>query len=199
MAEDIKGLIEKINQEGVFAAESKARVIEEEARLKAEEIIAKARAGAQRMISEAKIEVEKNSEREKALLIQAGRDMLLLLKGQLNFMLNKVINAEICQALNAGELFKILSSLIQNICKQHDTSIIVSLSKEDLEKLEGGFLLKLKEQTKKEIVLRPAEDIRSGFTISFDAGKSQFDFSDKALSEYISTYLKPKLKEILQK
>ncbi|MBU2258045.1 MAG: hypothetical protein KJ926_02850, partial [Candidatus Omnitrophica bacterium] len=192
-------LIEKINQEGVLAAEKKARVIEEEARLKAEEIITNARAEAQRMISLAKIEVLKDGEREKALLFQAGRDMLLLLKSQLNSMLNQVINTEIRQALNTGELFKILSNLIQNICKQHDASIIVSLSKEDLEKLESGFLLKLKEQTKKEIVLHPAEDIRAGFTISFDAGKSQFDFSDKALSEYISAYLKPKLKEILQK
>jgi len=199
MAEDIKGLIEKINREGVLAAETKARAIEEEARLKAEEILAKARAEAQRLISEAKIKVQKDSQRGKALLTQAGRDMLLVLKNQLNAMLDKVINTEIREALNTEELFKTLSTLIQNICKQQDTSIVVSLSKEDLKKLEGGFLAKLKEQTKKEIVLRPAEDIRAGFTISFDAGKSQFDFSDKALSEYISLYLKPKLKEILQK
>ncbi len=199
MAEDIKGLIEKINREGVLAAESKARAIEEEARLKVEEILAKARAEAQRLISEAKIVVQKDSQREKALLTQAGRDMLLVLKGQLNAMLDKVINTEIREAFNTKELFKILSALIQNIYKQQDVSIVVSLSKEDLEKLEGGFLTKLKEETKKEIVLRPAEDIRAGFTISFDAGKSQFDFSDKALTEYISIYLKPKLKEILQK
>ncbi|MBU1726255.1 MAG: hypothetical protein KJ880_01310 [Candidatus Omnitrophica bacterium] len=198
MADDIKGLIEKINREGVLAAESKARTIEEEARLKAEEIITKARAEAQRLVSEAKIEIEKDSQREKDLLVQAGRDMLLVLKGQLNAMLDKVINTEIRQTLNTEELFKILSSLIQNISKQHDAAIIVSLSKEELEKLEGGFLAKLKEQTKREILLHPADDIRAGFTISFDAGKSQFDFSDKAITEYISTYLKPKLREILQ-
>ncbi|MBU1870344.1 MAG: hypothetical protein KJ818_07735, partial [Candidatus Omnitrophica bacterium] len=95
MADDIKGLIEKINREGVLAAESKARTIEEEARLKAEEIITKARAEAQRLVSEAKIEIEKDSQREKDLLVQAGRDMLLVLKGQLNAMLDKVINTEI--------------------------------------------------------------------------------------------------------
>ncbi|MBU1869760.1 MAG: hypothetical protein KJ818_04745 [Candidatus Omnitrophica bacterium] len=198
MADDIKGLIEKINREGVLAAESKARAIEEEARLKAQEIITKAHAEAQRLVSEAKIEIEKDSQREKDLLVQAGRDMLLVLKGQLNAMLDKVINTEIRQTLNTEELFKILSSLIQNISKQHDAAIIVSLSKEELEKLEGGFLAKLKEQTKREILLHPADDIRAGFTISFDAGKSQFDFSDKAITEYISTYLKPKLREILQ-
>ncbi|MEK7850135.1 MAG: hypothetical protein AAB213_04915 [Candidatus Omnitrophota bacterium] len=198
MAEDIKSLIAKINREGIATAESKARAIEEEARIKAGEILANARAEAERIIDGAKIQFQKDAEREKALLAQAGRDMLLVLKGQLNTMLDKVINIEIRKTLDSEELFKILSDLIQNICKQQDAAVVVSLSKEDLEKLEGGFLTKLKEQTKKKIVLCPAEDIRAGFTISFDAGKSQFDFSDKALTEYISLYLKPKLKAILQ-
>ena len=47
-------------------------------------------------------------------------------------------------------------------------------------------------------MLKPAEDILGGFTISFDSGKSQFDFTDQALAEYIGQYLKPKLEEILQ-
>ena len=45
----------------------------------------------------------------------------------------------------------------------------------------------------KKIILKPAEEISGGFTISFDNGKSCYDFTDKALAEYIGTYLKPKL------
>jgi vacuolar-type H+-ATPase subunit E/Vma4 len=45
--------------------------------------------------------------------------------------------------------------------------------------------------------LRPAEEISGGFTISFDDGKSCYDFTDKALAEYIGIYLKPKLNQIL--
>jgi hypothetical protein len=37
-----------------------------------------------------------------------------------------------------------------------------------------------------------------GFTISFDSGRSCYDFTDRALAAYIGTYLKPKLNQILQ-
>jgi vacuolar-type H+-ATPase subunit E/Vma4 len=75
---------------------------------------------------------------------------------------------------------------------------MVLVNKEDLESLEKNFLYKLREETKKNIILRPAEEISGGFTISFDNGKSSYDFTDKALAEYIGTYLKPKLNQILQ-
>ncbi len=199
MSEDIKGLIEKINREGVIAAENKAHAIEEAARLKADEIIANARLEAQRLIAEAKISVQKDGERQKDLLVQAGRDMVLVLKGQLLALLDKVIHTEITRAFQAGELNGILRELIENTLKQQNANIEIALSKGDLEKLERGFIAKLQEQMKKGLVLRSTDDIRAGFTISFDSGKSQFDFSDTALTEYISVYLKPKLKEILQK
>jgi len=47
-------------------------------------------------------------------------------------------------------------------------------------------------------VLTSGEEISGGFTISFDSGKSCYDFTDKALADYIGTYLKPKLNQILQ-
>jgi vacuolar-type H+-ATPase subunit E/Vma4 len=51
---------------------------------------------------------------------------------------------------------------------------------------------------KKRIILKPTDEISSGFTISYDAGKSLFDFSGEALAEYISAYLKPELNKILK-
>ena len=66
-----------------------------------------------------------------------------------------------------------------------------------LEKLEKGFLQELKEKVKSGITLKSTADISGGFTISFDSGKSHLDFTDHALAEYLSNYLKPKLKEIL--
>ena len=50
MTEDIKGLIEKINQEGIKSAEEKARKIESEAIRQAEEIVARAKKDAQKTV-----------------------------------------------------------------------------------------------------------------------------------------------------
>ena len=87
MAEDIQGLIEKINQEGVKSAEDNARRIKEQALLEAEGIVAKAKAQAQGLLSEAKDAISKLEEKEKTLLSQAGRDMLLVLRKEINDML----------------------------------------------------------------------------------------------------------------
>ena len=53
MAEELKDLIEKIQEEGVRAAESKAHDIEEKAHLSAKAILKKAEANAENLIAEA--------------------------------------------------------------------------------------------------------------------------------------------------
>lgn len=198
MPEDIQGLIEKINQEGVLAAEEKARQIIQQAQREADSIIVKAKARAQELISDAQEKNFKDQDKVKELLNQAGRDLLLVARGEINAMLMRLITQETRQALSPEVLSKILSSFIQNLSGKHSGEVVVTLNKEDAQRITEHFLSRLKEETKKQIVLKSLEDIHAGFIISFDSGKSQFDFSDKALAEYIGTYLKPKLKDILQ-
>lgn len=198
MAEDIRGLIEKIQEEGIKAGEDKASQIESQARDAAQDIIGKAKSEAQEIIAQAQEKAAKTEESTKTLLKQAGRDLILSLKKEIDSLLNKIIVSEVRQALTADEIIKIITALIKDYAKKDKEEIIISLKKADFEKLEKGFLTKLKEETKKAIVLKPLEDINGGFIISFDAGKSHFDFTDKALAEYISLYLKPQLREILE-
>ncbi|MDD4939302.1 MAG: hypothetical protein PHE18_01045 [Candidatus Omnitrophica bacterium] len=198
MAEDIKSLIEKINQEGIAAAEKKAKEIEDKARQEAGRLLDSAKRQAEDMINNAKEQIVKMREKEKASLSQAGRDLLLTLKQEVNAMLQKVISMGVRETLTPENIFKILNSAIKGSCVKESSDIVISLSKEDAGALEGGFLAKLKAETKKQIRLLPSESVGAGFVISFDAGKSQFDFSEKALAEYIGTYLKPKLKELLE-
>ena len=196
MAEEIKDLIEKIQQEGVRAAEDKAKEIENQAERQAEEIIRKAKLEAGKLIREAKEEIAKSQESSKILLKQAGRDLIISLKKEINKILDKLILFNVRQALGPQELAKILSSLIKNYSAKEN--VIISLNKEDLRKLEKGLLDTLKEEVRKGITLRSSDDIQAGFIISYDSGKSYYDFTDTALAEYIGSHLKPKLKEILE-
>ena len=198
MSEDIKNLIDKIQQDGIRVAEEKAREIGAQAQKQAEEILRKARLEAERIISQAKDNVARMEEKQKTLLTQAARDMLLVLRKEINEMLERLIHAQIRGALTAEVLVQIIGSLIKEAGSQKRSDIVVLLKKADLEALEKGLFSKLSEEARKGITLRSSEDIQAGFIISYDAGKSQFDFSDKALAEYIGRYLKPKLGEILQ-
>ena len=198
MAEQIKDLIEKIRKEGVEAAEDNAKEIKKEAVQKAAEIIEKATVEAYNIIAAAKEEVAKTQQNAKALLTQAARDMLLSLRKEILATLDKLVIADIRQALTPEELVKLITILVKENYARESGDIVISLSKEDFEKLGKGFVERLKEQTKLGIVLKPSQDILGGFIISYDGARSHYDFTDKALAEYIGNYLKPALKEILK-
>jgi len=197
MSDEIKNLIEKINQEGIRAAEEKAAQIESEAKKRSAEILRNAQLAAEKLIKDAEEQTRLMDEKEKALLAQAGRDMLLTLRKEINSMLEHIVTQEIRQVMTPQYLTGVISELILKTCSQGGSDIIVSLKKEDLDALESNFLARLKDETKRQIVLRSSGEISGGFTISFDSGSSQYDFTDKALAEYIGGYLKPKLAQIL--
>lgn len=197
MADQIRDLIQKIHEEGVKAAEEKARQIEAEAQEKAAAIIAKARQQADGLLAEVHQKDKKLKESTQTLLKQAARDMLLDLRKEIFAMLEEIVNVRVHEALGHLEIAKLIIALV----RQADVSkggIVISLAKEDLKKLENSVLAELKEGLKKGVVLKASDEISAGFIISYDAGKSHFDFTDKALAEYISSQVKPKLAEILK-
>ena len=198
MAQEIKDLLARIQQEGVKVAEEKAAEIKAEADSIAQKIIADAKIQAKKIIEQANIQTKRLEDSTQASLRQAGRDSLISLRKEINSMLDKLIKADIHQALTVEELAGIIGSLIKNTPLSLGSEIIVSLSKEDKEKLEKGFLRELIQETKKQIILKAAEGMDSGLVISFDGGKSIFDFSAQALAEYISGSLRPELDKILK-
>jgi vacuolar-type H+-ATPase subunit E/Vma4 len=123
--------------------------------------------------------------------------MLLSLKSQITTLLEKVTAGEIAQTLSVEELARILSGLIKEACAHEAKDILILVKEQDKQQLEAHFLNKLRQETKKGIEVRASDQIRSGFIIIFDAGKSHFDFTDAALAEYVSRILKPKLAELL--
>jgi len=197
MPEEIKNLIEKIQREGIQAADVKAKHIEAEAKEKAESVLRQARQEAEKIIAQGQQEAKRTGESTQALLEQAGRDMLISLRREINAMLQRLITAEVRQALKPDELARIILAFIKEYGGKAKEDIVISLAKKEVKELTG-FLATLKDAAKQKIVIRPAEDIQAGFVISFDGGKSEFDFSDQALGEYISLYLKPGLNEILK-
>lgn len=198
MAEQIKELIEKIQQEGIKAAEGKASQIENEAKRQADEMIKKAKIDAEKIIAQAKTEAAKIEQTTKISLKQAGRDLMLSLRKQINAMLDKIIVDSVREALNPGDLTEIITQLVKNYKSKEGENIIISVKKSNFKELEKDLLTKLGKEVKNQITLKAQDDILGGFIISYDAGKSHFDFTDEALAEYIGTYLKPKLKEILE-
>ncbi len=198
MAEELKSLIEKIQQEGIKAASDKAREIELEAKRRAEEIIEEAQRQAKEMSAKAAEEIAAMEEGGEISLKQAARDLLLTLKKEVNTILNRLVLADVRKALEPKELVKIISAFIKESATNKSSSIVISLNKNEAEEIEKGLLSELGKEIKKGITLKVSEDIGGGFMISYDDGKSYFDFTDVSLAAYIASYLKPKLGELLK-
>ncbi|MDD5725395.1 MAG: V-type ATP synthase subunit E family protein [Candidatus Omnitrophica bacterium] len=197
MAQEINDLIAKIRQEGVQKAEEQAAQIKSEAENKASKLIAEAKSKAEKIIAEAKEQSARHEESTLAALKQSGRDLLISLRQEIAGMLERLVRMELKQVLTSQELAGIIAALIKNAPLSLGSQVVVALNPLDKEKLEAGFLKQLVQETKKGITLSSSEGIESGFTISFDSGKSMFDFSSEALSEYLSGSLRPELKKIL--
>ena len=198
MPEELKELIEKIHREGVKAANNKAKNIEQSAASRAGSVVEKAEKSSEEIIRRARAEAARIKESGEASLQQAARNLMISLRKEINTVLNKVIALEVREALDTATMARIIISLAKSYKEEEAKDIIISLSKGDRQKMEKGFLARLKTELKKGIELKASDDIGGGFIISYDGGRSHYDFTDKALAEYIGLYLRPKLADILK-
>jgi len=193
MAEEIKNLIEKIKSEGIQKGEEQALAIEKAAQAKADKIIAEAKKTADSIVAQAQQTAKQTDRSMRNTLSQAGRDFSLMVKKEVCAMLDALVRQKIKDALTPQELISLIAAAI-NASGLNQAHVVVS--SDDEAKMEK-LIFELGEKLKKGITLSGASDIRAGFVISFDQGKSQFDFSEASLAEFISSTLKPKLNTIL--
>jgi len=200
MSENLKDLLEKINQEGIKSAEEKARIIENKAENDAEKILEDARKLANNIIQEASSNAQRLKAAAEASLKQASRDTILSLKEEIRRILNKIAALEISNAMSGDQTGRILADLIGKYIDKNGQpdDIKVLVKKEDLEKIKDSFMSKLKDKVKAGVEFRPSANINAGFSISFDEGKSYFDFSDEGLLDALSVYLNPELVKLIK-
>ena len=196
--EELKNLIEKINKEGIKTAKARAKEIEDEARKRDREIIAKATSKADLILQKAREEAEAIKRTSNEDLKQAGRNFIISLREEISLMLDRIIVAQVKKELEYTEMARIIAGLIDNYKTLDSSNITVYVSDKDLKGLEEDLMSKLKKEVKKGVVLKKALDIDGGFMISYDDGKSSYDFTDKALAEHIARHVKPLLSNLLQ-
>lgn len=200
MSENLQALLEKINEEGVKSGEEKGRAIETKARESAERIINDAKIKAEKIMEDAKKESDKLKSSAETAIKHAARDLMLSLKQEIKALFAKAVSLEINNALTSEQIAAILADLIKSYIEKggniNDVSVLIK--KDDLDKLKDTFISKLQEKLKARLEFKTASNINSGFYITFDKGKSSFDFSEEGLLEALSAYLNPELEKILK-
>jgi len=194
----VQELIDKIKKDGVKAATDEANKIKADAENEARRIIETARKEADDMISRGKQDVERSEKAGTAALQQASRNLILAFKDEVQTLLNKIISANVGSNYNEDVLKAALPDLLKAWAEKGGGNLAVILPEDQLSKLQGFFNDKLKNELSKGIELKSNRKLPSGFRISNKEGSVYYDFTSEAVAGLLSSYLNPKLAELLK-
>ena len=193
----LKELIEKIKTDGVKSAEDKAAEILRNAEIKSAEIIDNANKEVLQIKESAKTEASRSEQSGKEALKQAGRDLILDVKGQIEEIFTGLLKSGTAETLSGKALVEGITSIIKN-WKGELEDLSVLISENQIKDIEKELTAKLGKEIKAGLEVKPFKGAAAGFRVSEKDGKAFFDFTDEVLADFLSRYLNTNLSETIK-
>ncbi|MDR0323985.1 MAG: V-type ATP synthase subunit E [Treponema sp.] len=194
----VQELIDKIKKDGINTAEQEASKIKSEAEAEARRLVESAKKEADDIISRGRQDAERAEKVGIAALEQASRNLVLVFKDEIQALLNKIIGAQIDASYGEDVLKNTLPDLLKAWAAKSGNDLAVILPENDLSKLNAFFSDKLSNELKNGVELKSDRKLTKGFRISGKDGSAYYDFSAEAVAQMLSSYLNPRLAEILK-
>ncbi len=198
MDTQVKELIETIKADGVQAAEKQAEQIIAAAEEKAQHIVNQAQTQAENIRSEAESDRRRQEAAGMEALRQSGRDLILGVQSQLTAMFKTVIASGTRDALSGSSLQKAIETVVNAWATDDESDISVLLSEQDSQSLESELRAKLGAKLAEGAEVLPSSAVKNGFRVSAKGGEVYYDFSADAIAQALSTYLAPRLAEVVR-
>lgn len=198
MSEELSHLIERIREEGVAKAEAEAEQIITGAKARAAAIVREAEATAQEMVATAEEEAKVFTERSRATLLQAARDLLLSVNEGVENIMQGLVAEAVRESLDTDCIKRMLEGIAQSCDLLKGTAdISVLVRPEDEKELVRYFAELYKRKLAAGIELHTSSDILRGFRIAFKDQAVYLDFTEEAVAQALSQLLRPHLAEIV--
>lgn len=199
MDAQLQGLIDQIKEEGVAVARKESVRIVDEANAQAAQIREDARREADAMLVKAREESDRFRESSGKALEQAARNLVLGLRGEIEKTLQAAVRGKVGEALTPAALKDILVRLVGNWAQKGDTRLEVLLNEADRQQLEAIGFAALSAKMRSGVELKPTEGVRKGFMVGETGTGAYYDVTDEGITEVLSVYLNPRLRELLEK
>jgi len=194
----VQELIDKIKKDGISAATEEASRVKAEAEAEARRIVEAAKREADDIINRGRQDAERSEKAGIAALEQASRNLVLAFRDEIQALLNKIISEHVSANYNEDVLKAALPEVLKTWAAKGGESLAVLLPESELSKVRAFFSEKLTGELWKGVELKSNRKLTSGFRISNKEGSVYYDFSSEAVAGLLSTYLNPKLAEILK-
>jgi len=188
MTEDLQGLLEKINRDGVEKAQAEAASILADAQAKAAAIVKDAETAAAKAKAAAEKAASDYAARAEETVAQAERDTLLKIEGAVTALLEKLLRAEVDKALADPET---VSSLAAEAVKGF------ALTGEIAAPAQLAAALKAKLAAEPKFTVVTDETLDTGFSVRLDGGRIEHTFTGAAVAAELAKRLRPDLAKLL--
>ena len=185
MAQQIQELVASIRKEGIEVAKKEAAQVLEDAEVQAKKIIADAQAQAAKLTHEAEAKIALAKQSAEAALTQAGRDLLLSLKGEIEAQFERLLVEKTAKALSSKDLI----TLITKALEASDGTGSVELDEKTLTALGDELHSALASELKAGLALKAHEDVESGFRLVAKDGSFFYDYKASELAALLQPYL----------
>ena len=192
----IQDLVESIKRDGISEASKRAAEIIAEAKAKAEEIVRSGTKDAAKIIEDARKEVAVMQQSGRAAVEQASRDVLLSLRKSIQIQLDSLLEQELSKTISGDNLVALIVGIVQSGMVESSQSA-VDLNQENLKSLAATLKIRLANELKSGLEIRPVESVKTGFRISEKDGKSFYAFTDEELASLMTPFLNPMIQEIV--
>ncbi|MBR2425279.1 MAG: hypothetical protein IKB16_00920 [Lentisphaeria bacterium] len=198
MAEELQGLLNRIQEDGLRKSEEERNRIVSEAEAKAARIVAEAQAKADKMIKEAEESVKAMEAKSEAAIRQSARDIQIALRSEMQERLRNVVKHCAGQALTAEMMAGLILEMARSYAANPADKIEVLLPAATVKYLEDGILAGLGDDLRARTQILGETEMNSGLQLGFRDGDVFLDFTDEALADLLCAYVGPKLAAILK-
>lgn len=200
MAEELQGLLERIQKDGIEKADSKAADIIKAAEEKAAKIVATAKKEAEETLRKAEQDGEMFRKRGESAIAQAARDVILSVDAAVSATLKSIVESGVNKTFSDTDFAALVRDVVLEYSKRTSPdNIEVLVSEEQQQQLADYFMSKLTDQMKAGMTISGDHEIISGFTVSFKDDAVYHDFTGEAITNAITTLLRPQLADIVKK
>ncbi|MCK9627273.1 MAG: hypothetical protein M0R37_01610 [Bacteroidales bacterium] len=201
MQNKLQELTEKLYSEGLSKGREEAERIKDDARKEAEQIISKAKEESEQIISSARKEAEDIRERILNEVKMSSRQSYTTLKHEIESLItSNALKNPVSEAMSDNSLMKeIIKAIITAFSPESDKAADLSIilpekSKGELEQFITNNITK---QLDRGLEIKFDKKISSGFKIGPKGEGYHISFTDKDFEELISSYLRPRIREII--
>ena len=187
--EDLQGLLEKINRDGVEKAEAEAKKIIDDARAKAYALIKDALA----QTAQSKANAEKASaayaERAAETIRQSARDIVIGVKDSVTALLENLLAKDVDKALaDENTAAQIVAEAIKDLSGPGEIHCGAKLA----------AALKSQLADSESFTLVCDDTLGTGFTVKLDGGRVEHAFTGEVIAAELAKRLRPDLAKLLK-